>query len=358
MKNTKTLSIATGHHDPEIQEIIRKADLEITEHASESAKHFAQTNRPHPFDDNLVHYTGGIKTRCEKLGTEIAIRLQAKGHIPQGKLDIDNHKEHDANYEKEITAKEHQNRNDRFELGKFNSKDFFTVLFWVGILTAIILLGEIFFNTGAFQVTGENMLFALVISIGISITVALSTHIVPFLYKSAKNAFQRRMVVLISLLIMTILFTALAILRSTYFSIHNVTINPFYFVIINLVFFIVSCLISYFILPPWEKIKVIAHRFRLHNIISKREKEIEKLKEERTKLKVAITEKTKDRLIIIHYAGYIGNIIRKIYSHAVEVFKITNMSFRSDQKTPKCFSDVLPEPDIEDISLLLNRKAS
>src|ERR1035437_6873576 len=119
------------------------------------------------------------------------------------------------------------------------------------IATLIISIGEIMFNTKSFQVTGENMLFALILSISVSFAVFVFSHIAPFLYKSRKTTFQRRLVLFGSLLFVTGLFTALAIFRSTYLANHDVHIDPFYFVIINLFFFVVSALLSFFVLPSW-----------------------------------------------------------------------------------------------------------
>ena len=354
--NNNSIVITTGHHDPVIENIIRQADAELQQLAVKHGKHFAKTNQPELVGDKLEHYTGEFRTRSEMLGAKIFHLLQPAKHIPHGKMDIDFTEEKAKGLDKEVEALENQNHNELYDMEDFNPKNFFSVLFWAGLLTFIILIGEILFNTKAFQVAGENMLFALIISFSISITVAISAHLASFLYKKAENTFQRRVIIATTLFIVTVVFIALAFLRSIYLESKDVHISPFYFVIINLFFFIVSALLSYFILPTWQEIKEGLHKWAKHKAILKRQKQIASLKNEREKIKEILLEKTKNRLRILYYAKYGREVIRKMHTHAVEVFKNTNMLYRSDRKTPDCFSDKLTEPDIEDVTMLLNPK--
>jgi hypothetical protein len=348
---TQSITISSGNiHDPVLEEMMQKRDTELKEMARKNAKHFAKRNLPASEGDNLSNYTGEIKAGYEKMAADVFHHLQPAAHFPEAKMDADYFKEIDRNLETGIREKETQNRNDEYELGEFNHGSIPSRIRYASISTSITTVGEILFNTKAFQVTGENMLFALILSICISFAVFIFSHITPFLYKGAKTKFQRYMVVIGALAFVTGLFTALAIFRSIYLESHDVHIDPFYFVIINMFFFIVSTLVSFFVMPTWAEIKINAIRLKIYYALKKRNKEIELLKAEREKIKTTILERTKLRIRIAHHANYAVDRIRKMYRESVEIFKITNLTFRSDSKAPDCFGGTVPEPDIEDFN--------
>lgn len=350
MKN-QSITISSGNiYDPVMEEIIQKRDSELKELSRKNAKHFAKRNLPAPIGDNLSNYTGEIKAGYEKLATDVYYHLQPGAHFPEAKIDADYFKEKVMNLEKEIKEKEAQNNNDEYELNGFEKSSIPGRIRWALISTLIITAGEIMFNTKAFQVTGENLLFALILSICISFAVFIFSHITSLLYKGAKNPIQRRLVIVGSLILVTILFTALAIFRSSYLATHEVHINPIYFVIINLFFFIVSALLSFFVLPSWGEIKTNALHLKTFNALKKRSKEIKQLKAEVEKIRTTIMERTKMRIRIAHHANYAADRIRKMHGEAIEIFKTTNLTFRTDGKAPDCFGDMVANPDIEDFN--------
>lgn len=199
------------------------------------------------------------------------------------------------------------------------------------------------------------MLFSFIISLCISFAVFIFSHLTPLLYKGAKNRLQRIIVLGASLLLVTGLFIALAIFRSTYLALHNVHVNPFYFVIINLFFFTVSSLLSFFVLPTWQEIKQNAKRMKLYHAVIKRNKEIERIKGEKIKIREVIMERTKQRVRIINCINYAADRFRKMYKESIAVFKRTNLAFRTDRETPDCFSQMLPEADINEVAFHMNK---
>ena len=268
-------------YDPKLEEVIQHKDVELKELARKNAKHFAKQNLPHPVGDSLASYTGEIKTGFEKLSSDVLDHLQPEAHFPEAKMDADHFKEKDKNLENEIKDREDKNRADEYEMGNANHGNISKRIRGAVIITIIITIGEILFNTKAFQILGESMLFALLISISISIGVLIFAHMIPLLYKGAKTTIQKRLIVIGSILLITGLFYVIAILRSEYLADHDVHISPFYFVIFNLFFFIVSALLSYFILPAWEEIKENSKHLKVINNIKKRKDEIEQLKKQR-----------------------------------------------------------------------------
>jgi len=345
---TKIITIASGNiYDPALEDLLQKRDAELKVTAEKNSKNFAQRNLPVLVGDNLLNYTGEIKAGYEKLATEVFHYLQPEAHFPEAKVDADYFREKVKNLDTEINEKEALNQNDQNSLRDFAESSIPARISWAIISTLLITIGEIVFNTKAFQVTGENMLFALILSICISFAVFVFSHMTPMLYKGVNTKLQKIMVIAGALLLVTGLFTALAIFRSSYLATHDVHIQPGYFVIINLFFFIVSALLSFFVLPSWSEIKQNALLLKLQYVAKKRKKEIEQLKAEREKIMVTIMERTKVRIRIAHYANYAADRIRKMYFETLGMFKTTNLTFRNDSTPPDCFSQDPPIPDID-----------
>jgi hypothetical protein len=351
----KTHAITTKTiHDSALEDLMQKRDNELKALARKNARHFAKRNLPSAKDDNLTHYVGEIKTGYDKLAAEVVHHLQPAAHFPEAKMDADYFRERDELLGNTILTLENQNQNDEYELSGFSQSSIPSRIRWAVFSTAIITVGEILFNTKAFQITGENLLFALILSICVSFAVFIFAHIAPFLYKGAKTKIQRIIVATGSLLFVTCLFVALAIFRSSYLAEHEVNVNPLFFVIINLFFFIVSTLLSFFVLPTWEEVKRNALQYKTLQAMKKRQKEIKQLQIERAKIKTTILERTKLRMRIAHHANYAADRIRKMYWESLEVFKTANLTYRTDRTTPDCFGDeVQLEPNIPDFNYTL-----
>ncbi len=352
---TQALTIVSGNiYDSAMEEMIQKKDAELKETARKDARHLAKQNLPSKDDESLVPYIEGIKAGYEQLASQVFQFLQPSAHFPEAKMDADYFKEADSELDLKIKGLEDDNRHAEYELGNYSPGTIYLRIWITAIATGIISIGEVLFNTKSFQVTGENMLFALILSISVSFAVFAFSHVATFLYKSRKTTFQRRAVAFTTLFLITGLFTALAIFRSSYLANHKVYINPFYFVIINLFFFIVSVLLSFFVLPTWQEIKENTSRMKHAFGIAKRKKEIEKLKKEKDDIRKVILERTKNRIRIAHYSNYAAERIRKLYLETVGIFKSTNLTFRTDKQMPGCFSGRIPEPDINDFEIIFS----
>lgn len=347
---TNAMTISTGNiHDPELEKMLQKKDAELKEAARRNAKHFALRNLPGD-KDNIIPYIGELNTGYEELAAEAFQRLQPAAHFPEARMDADYFRERDKHLENEIKVKENKNINDSHELGDFTDSNIPARIRIAFIAAFFITAGEILYNTKAFQITGESMLFALFISICISVAVLVFSNIVPRLYRRAKDDFQRKSVIGATLGIATAVFTALSIMRTEYLVRHDMHVNSIIFVIINIFLFIVATLTSYFIMPSRAEIEQNSYKIKTLHAFNRRKKEIELLKAEREKIKEIILERTKLRFRIAHQANYIADRIRKMYYEAVEIFKTTNLVYRTDGLAPKCFSEKPPEPDIDDFN--------
>jgi hypothetical protein len=348
---TKAIFFASGNpFDQTLEDQIQKKDKQLKELAIKNAMHHAHDNRPLPTKDMLEHFTGELRTGYEMSASDVYHYLQPHAIFAEAKIEADSFKEKEKNLKTLLEEKDAQIKNMHYTLDKYADGNVWKKIRLAVISTLIINVGEIIYNSKSFQITGENFLFSLLLSIAVSFTVFIFSHMVPFLYKTAKTTLQRRLIVWGSLGIVSLVFGALAIFRSDYLANHEVHINPGFFILFNLFFFVVSALLSFFLLPTWAEIKEQAHKSRILETIEKHEKGIAAINAEIVKIDEAKRENTKNCFRIKSYYNSLMDRLRKMYWETIELYKATNRTYRKDGVIPDCFSDVLPSPDIEDIS--------
>ncbi|MBI4930853.1 MAG: hypothetical protein HY841_08840 [Bacteroidetes bacterium] len=326
----------------ELEKHIQQGDLGLKELTRKYGKQFGARNLPAP-GDKLLPFTEEIKHGYEALHAECQQKAQPATHYPQAKIESDWATGKDKYYDAEIQKRAELNGRDEMELEGYDPGSIAIRIRMAIISTLIIFIGEVVFNTKAFQVAGESMLFAFVISISVSFAVFVLAHIAPLLYKSAKNKRQRVAVVAGSLVAVTALFSVLAVFRSKLLENHDVSVSPVYFVIINLFFFLVSALLSFYIFPAWEEIKINKEKLLKHRDIEKRKKEIEVFKNMKEELKDAMVHKVKHHLDVPFLTEYSAELIKKKYKETIGLFKGTNLSYRTDGQVPQSFHDEIPE---------------
>jgi flagellar biosynthesis protein FliP len=158
---------------------------------------------------------------------------------------------------------------------------------------------------------------------------------------------MRRLIVASSLLLIMLVFTSLAIFRTQYLAAHGTNVSPVYFVIVNLFFFIVALLLSYFILPTWNELKENAHSIKLYKGIQKRTAEIQRLQAEKEAIKDSLLERNKMRIQIAHYAEYAVMEVKSMFRESLGIFQSTNLLHRSDKCVPLCFSTATNDIEVD-----------
>ena len=339
----KIQALAKVAVNPELEAIIRKKDAELKDLARKNGKHFAQNNQPAPKGDTLPPYVGDIKAGYEHLGAQLHHEhLQTATHMPEGQIEADRAKEKCKQLENSIFHLEEQNKHDDYEMNNFDSKSVLNRIFLAIVITAVILIGEIAFNTKAFEFAGESLLFALVISISVSFAVYILSHVAPMIYKEIKDKIKRRIYAVSVLSLTTVAFYVLGVFRSNLLAQNEATISPIFFVIINLFLFMVSVFLSFYLMPTWEEVKGSFHNMKLNRAIKKRNKEIAVLKAQIEELKKHLMELAKQIVRINYYTEYTDKRIEKLYFEAVSIFININLITRTDRKVPDCFQDELP----------------
>lgn len=355
LKTNQKIQLASAHTDIVIEQAIHKKDAELKELADKNAKHFAKRNLPLPTGDKLSHYTEEIKYGYEGLVAFVYQQLQPSVRFPESKIDADFIQAKIKQLEEEIQQEKNQNNQDEYEYGdtlkNFDSKNVSSRMKTAVILTIPIGIGEIVFNTKAFEVTGENLLFALLLSIGISSAIFVFAHLFPMIYKETKDKTKRNLILFGSPLLATLVFIALAVFRSQLLEKHEVTIQPVWFVIINLFLFTVTAFLSYRFMPSKEELKEHQMLFKRHQVMEHRKQKIEQCKTEIESMKYAFIEKTKQWVRITYCAEYCVERIKKMYSETIGLFKSTNLSYRTDKQIPDCFHNEVSEMNTNSLTI-------
>src|ERR1035437_5196722 len=157
--NTKAITTTSGSiYNPDLEEMIQKKNTELKDLAKKNSKHFAKQNLPAKEDESLAPYIEDLKAGYEHLASQAVQFLQPSAHFPEEKMNGDYYRETDKGLHDEIKCLEDLNRHAEYELGDYNPGSILLRIWLTIIATGIINIGEIIFNTKAFQVTGENML--------------------------------------------------------------------------------------------------------------------------------------------------------------------------------------------------------
>lgn len=343
MKSNQTMSFRL---DPEVDRKIEVEHQRLMETARKNGRHLAEQNRPEIRGEKLYPYINDLKSGYEKLAAEVLENMQPAANYPESKIESDLFKMKCEGIDNSLSDLERKNREDNYHLDNFNPKGFIWRLVLAVLLTLLIYIGEAAFNTKAFLITGDNFLFALVLSFCLSLAVLVFSHLSMTMAKAVRSVVKRRLIIGGAILFATGLFIALAILRSRYLQAHEITVEPKYFVMINLFFFIVACLISYFILPTWKEFKENGEKLKIYKRIVKRKKEIKGLNNQKAEIFETIASRTIKRSRITYAAKYVLNRVQKMFRETLAVFISTNLNFRKDGLCPNAFND-----HIDDISI-------
>ena len=339
MKNTATTIVSMGYKN-ELEKMIDQKDAKLKEMSRNKAKHNAKRNLPEPNKSGQTQiFTGDIKAGYEELISFIYQYNQPEAHLPESQMDGALAKEQIKKLDTEIKKLDDQNKDDERELGNQKPANLKPRIRNALLLTAIIGIGEIVFNTLAFQVIGDNLLFSLILSTSVTVAAFLLAHIAALQYKNAETQKKKYLIIGYSLLIASGVFVVMAYFRSEYMAKNDLSTNPITFFVLNISLFIVTALLSYYLMPSWKEITENQELEDMFEIIEKRKKEIERIEKEKNGINIVLVEKDKQRSRKAYDTEYTVNLIQKKYKEAVAIYKCENIDLRKDGKVPVCFSE-------------------
>ena len=194
-----------------------------------------------------LHYIGGIKAGFEELAANVKQHLQADAHFPEGQIDTEKTEMKINQIKKEMAECCNQVKN--LELSKdgidINASNIGMQIFRTFLIALLICIGELVFNTMAFQIMGDIKLFSFFLSLGITTFTAVVAHYGARKLKTENNPRKKGIINIILGLCTVPVFIALAYLRTEYLHSLNSheTIHPIVFVLINCSLFIASVML-------------------------------------------------------------------------------------------------------------------
>ena len=144
----------------------------------------------------------------------------------------------------------------------------------------------------------------------------------------------------------SLVFSGLSYFRSQALGYKGISIGTLFFVMINLFIFLVSAFLHYKYSPSKEEtLKFHAHK-KLKEEMDEREEKMSQINNHIIELDNKLNEKAKLAIQVDHYAKNCIEEIKIAYREAVEIFKNTNIMLRKDNLIPECFSEPIPELQI------------
>ncbi len=336
----------TSYFIPEVENIIRKKEIELKESASKHAKHNAGKNLPALTDKSISPFLGHIRAACESLAALAHQYLQPLMHEAEHTIDSGYVAKQHKRLDEEIQKRKHENHNREFELENHDASVKHRIIL-AGIIGVIITFGDTAYNIQSFQLLTENMLFATLFSITCSVTALTLAHFIPMMYKKITTRLKRIAFSSAMLTVITLFFSALAVFRTQFLQENEITVDSGWFIVINMVFFLVTMFISALLLPTWEELKRNWKQIKLRIAIRKQKKKIRKIFEEKEKLRISEMEHEKHCARVSHYMDSCNHRINKLFHDCMETFKRDNIAYRSDNKVPDCFNEKLPDLEMK-----------
>lgn len=347
---TSLLPVSLPQSNHELDQMIETEHLRIKKSAYDIGKQHGMKEPPLPLvkGDKIIHFIGGIKGSYEQLVMKVLKKILPAIHMPEGRIDRDHAEIHNKRLTDGIAKLRKQKELFKRELGDRNPEDLLSKIKNTRLICFCLFIGETIINTFAFEVLGDNLLFSLLLSASVAFAVSLGAHIAGRKYKDAKTKRERNIVIVISSIGILVVSGVIAALRSIFLKKIGIDINPVFLAIFNIAFFVVACLVTYFMHPSTEEIKQNEEAIKLHEKIEKLKAEIQEKENETIEHETTTKEKLKQNMRSVMYAEYCIEWIRRLYRESVGEFKSTNMLCRQD--VPECFSDEVPELDIPEIT--------
>lgn len=347
---TNNLTVTKMQTNHDIDMMIDLEHAKNKQHAYNSGKELGMKEPPLPSvkGDKLIDYIREIKIKYEQLALK-TLRILCPGlQLPEGRMFTEWKNKETERMSKEIERLEKHIVFSNKELNNYNPNSILSRIRKANWLGVGLFIGEVALNTQAFQVTGDSMLSALILSISVSLAVCLGAHFAGRKYKDAKTKTERRAVLIISAIGITILSFIIASLRTLFFKKIGIDMNPLYFTIFNIVFFLIAAIATWYIYPSKAEMEANEVKLQQYKQLQKMKEEKKQREQELQKHEITANEKLSEIMWISMYAEHTTELIIRAYKEAVEVFKNANLLCRKEK--PECFGDEIPTLDIPHIT--------
>lgn len=335
----------TTFSNPELERKIEKEHAKNMHEVKSSARFFAESDKPHTDENDLSPYIGNFITRYDQLQAYAEKQIQSSLNKAQGAMILSAWKEQNDKLQNRMEDTKH-----KVKLLKHQAENIILTYNWS--LYEVIILGivasssmEAFLSRGAFQLFGENLGISYIIALCFAVIMGFLAHFIAKYFKNSKTERQLKIRMLATTAVMSVFFYLLAMLRIMFFEKIGImdekdALSPFYFTLMNLIFFGTSVVLAYLYLPTKEERRAKDRQKELKKEIEKGEKEIFALSDEQEKAITKRDEALSERMAIMEYGKYISKWIQALKTEIVEEFKITNIHNRKTP-IPNCFKQTL-----------------
>lgn len=344
---------------PELESSLEKQHRAILEEAKLKGGHYAKTNQPHLKGDALIHYVSDISAKYDEMSVMVRQRIQAENTAIDSQLMTDATDEKVKKLQEKRHGIQNEQHNLELEIAQkginldaieplrpLQNRKFLP-------LFGIIGISEIAFNATALQVTGDNLLFGLIISVGITLAmVLLAQFLGQHLKKSTAPNGQKALITAGATALALAVIYFLAKLRSQYMQEESqMEVSIIFLAAVNILFFAVTTWAFYKNATSEEEKQLYEEKKKVYDEKMKDKNKLESLKKQNTDLEKEIEQIKQDTAgqlkIIFHKPGYQKVSIQRLAKwkiEAIETFKAANLAHRSDRQAPDCFMQTI-EPN-------------
>lgn len=347
MKKISEILKVAKFDDRDVESYFKKTEKEVIEIAQKSGKTFGVRDQPEPYGDKLNSYIGDFKSKCESMITFVDEKIQAQSHIPEYNSELKKVQEERDRIHKENTFLTQTINTIKIELGDLFLNDIKIRIRLLLAYSIILFVIETIFNAMGFEAFGEGIFVALLLSIGATLVIIITSFALGHYLRKAKDIKWQIIYIIIGLLFVFPIFYYLAVYRNNVLIREGINgIGIISFIIFNYAFFIITSFLDFTYWPTKDERKIYAQYKKLKAELAKKEKELKLNNEHITKLNHELNKKASHINHIIYYREYMVDRIIKLYHTAIALFIKYNILSRGDRKNPDCFNDVYPELNI------------
>ena len=325
--------------------------------APNEAKTLAMKNLPAPEDISIEPFVTTLTGIYRALKKEVAVKLQ--GGI-QNELGDVNSTTVEAKIDAKSQAKDDEKgRAQRCEVDRNRIHIESTASYlWHKIILAFIAIAECLWTISCFLHLGDIVIMSIAFGLGISIAQVYGIQTAAQHFKEIRDQQERRRYFLIVIIICLIVSAVLGGIR--YYVVHAfadanvpfIVVNPFTFLVINMVFIGATAMIVYFYYPTKEELKKIDKWKALDAEIKQSLKNIKQIELELTELTTERDLLIEFRTMTAHAQEQLFEKIDAFYDEVIGIFKHENTAKRSDGKFPESFRN--PHKPLSDFDKDIN----
>jgi len=347
----KTIETNT-YHRPELTADVQEQLKDFEQSNNIDAEDHGNRNKPLLHEENIKPYLIGNYHKAQAIISHVASVLQPAALISEV---VENEKSTERKIQplrnklviikQKAVELEKALKGQHLEYGRLR-----VPLVWGAV--CIPLLGDAMLNRPTFETYGYNFIESVGMSLLLAASLAVLAHCFRKIVALGKTVWQRRAIVAVILLLVTVLFYYLADTRASYLTHEAATytgdgkdihFSPIPFTMLSVLLFGIAVAINYFFFPTKEQRKATREYYALKHEYAFNTAEHERIEKEIEALKQLHEELVQVNGSIYVYGSKLEDMIISHAQIAFATWEKVNMMHRPDNGRPICFgSDEYP----------------